>query len=119
MRWNYSLIAAGLGFGVVIIGLSHDAAITRIGVGLTGLGAGYMNPHFGRLVLDRAPAAARGRAVGLNFSSIYFGDLMNPFIVRPLAGMIGIHRAFLIVGAIVAASALQIVAPPSATAGAC
>ncbi|HLG89660.1 MAG TPA: MFS transporter [Alphaproteobacteria bacterium] len=110
-RANYSLIAAALGVGVMAVGLSHDALSARIGVGLAGLGAGYLNPHFGRFVLDRAPPAARGRAVGLYFSAIYLGDLMNPFVVRPIANLIGIHQAFLAFGAIIAVTALQIVVP--------
>jgi len=110
-RRNYTVIAAALGSGVVVMGLSHDPVATAIGTGLTGFGAGYMGPHFGRMVLDRAPAAARGRAVGLNFSAIYFGDLVNPFVVRPIAAALGIHRAFVIIGGIVVASALQIVVP--------
>lgn len=113
-RLNYSMIAAALGFGVLATGLSHQAMWTRLGVGLTGFGVGYMVPHFARLVLDRAPAAARGRAVGLNFSSIYFGDFINPFIVRPITAAVGIHGAFMIVGGIVAATALQIVVPRQA-----
>jgi MFS family permease len=110
-RCNYSLIAAVLGTGVMIVGLSHDAMLARVGVGLAGFGAGYLIPHFGRWVLDHAPAAARGRAVGLYFSAVYFGDLMNPFVVRPFAAVVGLHEAFLILGGIVAASALQIAIP--------
>ena len=111
VRGNYSIIAALLGLGVMAVGLSHDVLTARIGVGLAALGAGYLNPHFGRLVLDRAPPAARGRAVGLNFSAIYFGDLMNPFVVRPFAQLVGIHNAFLVFGGVVALSALQIAVP--------
>jgi MFS family permease len=110
-RRNYSIIAAILGAGVIVVGLSHDAMLARVGVGLAGFGAGYLVPHFGRWVLDHAPAAARGRAVGIYFSMVYFGDLMNPFVVRPFAAIVGLHQAFLILGGIVAASALQILVP--------
>ena len=113
-RWNYSLFVTALGLGVLITGLSHGALGASIGSGLTGFGAGLMVPHFGRLVLERAPAAARGRAVGLNFSALYFGDFLNPFIVHPLAVAIGIHRAFMAIGAVTAASALQILIPKRA-----
>jgi MFS family permease len=111
LRWNYSLISAALGLGIATTGLSHGALVAIIGAGLTGFGAGMMVPHFTRLVLDRAPAAARGRAVGLNYSALYLGDLLNPLLVHPLAVAIGIHRAFLLIGATVAATALRIVIP--------
>ena len=70
-----------------------------------------MIPHFARTVLNLAPPAARGRAVGLNFFFTYLGDFLNPVAVHPLALAIGIHRAFLLIGAITAATALQIVVP--------
>jgi len=111
LRWNYSLIAGALGLGVATSGLSHDALVASIGGGLTGFGAGMSVPHFTRLVLERAPAAARGRAVGLNYSALYLGDFLNPVIVHPLAVAIGIHQAFRLIGGVVAATALQVVLP--------
>jgi hypothetical protein len=68
-------------------------------------------PHFIRIVLNGAPAEARGPAVGLAFTAIYLGDLLNPFVIHPLAVAIGLHHAFLLVGAIVAVTALQIIVP--------
>jgi MFS family permease len=111
LRWNYSLIALALGAGVAAIGLSHGALLASVGCGLTGFGAGMLAPHFIRIVLGRAPAAARGRAVGLAFSAIYFGDFVNPFVVHPLAVAIGIHQAFMLIGGGVAVTALQIFLP--------
>jgi MFS family permease len=108
---NYTAGAAMLGLGVTVIGLSHDRLIASIGIAITGMGAGWVAPHLSRLVLDRAPEAARGRAVGLNFSAIYFGDFINPFVVRPIAQAVGIHNAFILIGGTVALSALQILVP--------
>lgn len=116
-RGNYTVPAALLGLGCILIGLSHDATLATIGAGLTGSGAGWMIPHFSRLILGRAPASARGRAVGLFYSAIYLGDLINPFVIRPIAMALGIHRTFLIVGGMVAVSALQIFVPRRATRG--
>jgi 3-oxosteroid 1-dehydrogenase len=108
IRGNYTVGAALLGVGVVVIGLSYSALIASIGAGITGLGAGWVAPHLSRLVLDRAPEAARGRAVGLNFSAIYFGDFINPYVVRPLTIILGIHQAFILIGGAVALTGLQI-----------
>jgi len=111
LRGNYSAPALLLGSGGILLGLSHGQFDATIGAGLTGTGAGWMIPHFSRLILGRAPASARGRAVGLFFTAIYFGDLLNPFLLRPIAGRIGMHNTFLSVGTIVAISALQILLP--------
>jgi MFS family permease len=108
IRGNYTVGAVLLGGGVAVVGLSYSALLASIGAGITGLGAGWVAPHLSRLVLDRAPEAARGRAVGLNFSAIYFGDFINPYVVRPLTLALGIHKAFILIGATVALTGLQI-----------
>ena len=46
--------------------------------------------------------------MGLNFSAIYFGDFINPYVVRPLTILFGIHQAFILIGGTVALTALQI-----------
>ena len=111
LRANYSIPALLLGTGCILIGLSHDAFLATIGAGLTGTGSGWLIPHFSRLILGRSPASARGRAVGLFYSAIYLGDLINPFVVRPFALHFGIHRTFFLIGSVVALSALQIFIP--------
>lgn len=111
VRGNYSVSALLLGMGGIVLGLSHGQLDATIGAGLTGTGAGWVLPHFSRLILGRAPASARGRAVGFFYSAIYLGDLLNPFVLRPIAGQIGMHNTFLTVGGLVAASALQIFLP--------
>lgn len=111
LRASYSIPALLLGTGCILIGLSHDALLPTIGAGLTGTGSGWLIPHFSRLILGRSPASARGRAVGLFYSAIYLGDLINPFVVRPFSVAFGIHRTFLLIGGFVAVSALQIFIP--------
>ncbi|HTJ65675.1 MAG TPA: MFS transporter [Alphaproteobacteria bacterium] len=108
---NYTAGAALLGIGVTVLGLSHDRPVAALGIAITGLGAGWVAPHLSRIILDRAPPAARGRAVGLNFSAIYLGDFVNPYIVPPIAVLVGIHNAFILIGGLVALSALQILVP--------
>jgi MFS family permease len=111
VRVNYTIPALLFGAGGVVLGLSDGALMATIGAGLSGTGGGWMIPHFSRLILGRTPASARGRAVGLFFSAIYLGDLINPFVIRPIAIAFGIHRTFLIIGGVVAVSALQIFIP--------
>ncbi len=111
IRGNYTVGAALLGIGVVVIGLSYSALAASIGAGITGLGAGWVAPHLSRLGAGPCARPARGRAVGLNFSAIYFGDFINPYVVRPLTIVLGIHQAFMLIGGTVALTALQIFVP--------
>jgi len=108
---NYSISALLLGLGVMTVGLSHGPAVAAMGGALTGTGSGWLIPHLSRTILARTPAAARGRAVGFFFFSIYLGDLINPIVIRPISLQLGLHRTFFIMGSIVALSALQIVLP--------
>ena len=108
---NYTISALLLGLGVMTVGLSHGPLVAAMGGALTGTGSGWLIPHLSRTILARTPPAARGRAVGFFFFAIYLGDLMNPIVIRPISLQLGLHRTFFIIGAIVAASALQIVLP--------
>jgi MFS family permease len=111
LRASNAIPALLLGVGCVLIGLSRDALLATIGAGVVGTGAGWVIPHFSRLILGRSPVAARGRAVGLFYSCIYGGDLINPFVVRPFALAFGIHRTFVIIGIIVSLGAVVIFLP--------
>ncbi len=113
-RTNYSLVAALIGLGVLTIGISWTPVVTAIGGGMAGFGSGLLIPHFIRLVIARAPVAARGRAIGFNFAALYFGDLLNPFLIHPVTVALGIHRTFVLVGSLTLASALQIFVPRGA-----
>jgi hypothetical protein len=75
---------------------------------MNGMGGGMANPHFAALLIERAPILARGRAIGILFTVQFFGEFMNPFVVTPLAGLLGIHGAFLAVSALLGAGALAI-----------
>ena len=48
----------------------------------------------------------RGRVIGFSYTARYFGQFLNPVIVYPLSVQLGIHNAFLIVGAVMATGAL-------------
>jgi MFS family permease len=107
-RGNYSVPAILLGVGCITLGTSHEQIQATIGAAFTGMGSGWLIPHFSRLILGRSPASARGRAVGLFYSAIYMGDFLNPFVVRPVVLTMGIHRTYFLIGGVVALSALQI-----------
>ena len=115
-RRNFSIIALALGTGILTIGLSSTPLLLALGAGLSGFGSGMLVPHFIRLVLDRAPGAIRGRAIGFAFVSVYLGDLLNPFAIHPITEVLGIRETFMTIGGLTLASALQILLPRGAPA---
>ncbi len=94
-----ALCAAFIGTGIVVMGLSHEAVQVAIGCGISGIGTGLLNPQTNNMLITRGGISARGRAAGLGYTARYGGDFMNPVIVGPLAGQIGLHGAFVVVGA--------------------
>ena len=114
---TYSLIAGFIGLGILTIGLSWAPIVTAVGGALSGFGSGLLIPHFIRLVLGRVSASVRGSAIGFAFAAIYFGDLLNPFLIHPITLFVGIHQTFIAIGSLTLASALQIFIPRGAGAG--
>jgi MFS family permease len=88
------------------IGLSHGAALTAIGVGLSGLASGFLIPMIANLVVNKAPPVARSRAVGFMYTAMYIGNFLNPLIMTPARQYIGNHPVFLICGLLLAAGAV-------------
>jgi MFS family permease len=92
----------------MIIGLSHNWIGSMIGIWVAGLGGGLMTPFFVNTILNRAPEAARGAAIGLMYTMMYVGDFANPLFFTPLRLQVGNHQVFAYVGiALFAVVALQ------------
>lgn len=89
--------------GNIVMPLTHDWVIIAIGAAMNGMGGGMANPHFSAVLVERAPVAARGRAIGFLYTTMFFGEFMNPFVVTPIANLVGIHGAFYTVAAMLAA----------------
>jgi hypothetical protein len=64
-----------------------------------------MTPFFVNIILNRAPEAARARAIGLMYTMMYVGDFANPFIITPLRLQVGNHQVFFIIGVVLVAAA--------------
>ena len=92
-----------LAAGNIVMPLTYEPVIIAIGAAMNGMGGGMANPHFSAVLIERAPLAARGRAIGLLFTTMFFGEFMNPFVVTPLANILGIHGAFFAVAAMLTA----------------
>jgi MFS family permease len=82
----------------LVMPLTHNWMIVAVGAALNGIGCGMSNPYFSAILIERAPVEARGRAIGMLFTIMFFGEFLNPFVVTPLASLFGIHGAFFAVG---------------------
>jgi len=87
------------GAGMVLMGLSHDPLTIALGCGILGIGTGIANPLISDLIIAKAAPEVRSRAIGASYTARYAGDFVNPLIMRPLGFAIGLHSAFILVGA--------------------
>ncbi len=92
--------------GQAMLGLSHHPLPAAVGCALAGTGAGLAVPHVPAMLLERVQGAARGRALGLMYSSLFFGSFCNPLFVAPVAAMFGRHGALLASATLMAIGAL-------------
>lgn len=105
-RRTFVMMLAMLGIGILTLGTSHTPAVAAIGCAIAGFGGGLTIPHFLNMVLDRAHEKVRSRALGLAYSSLFLGDLINPLVMAPVTYWLGIHGAFMAAGAVLACGAL-------------
>ncbi len=109
-KWIFVMLVGLFATSDMIIGLSNGWVGSMIGCWVAGLGGGLMTPFFVNIILNRAPEAARARAIGLMYTAMYVGDFANPFVITPLRLQVGNHHIFALVGiglfVVVAAQAL-------------
>jgi MFS family permease len=105
-RWIFVLVIGLFAASDLIIGAATGWIGTTIGCWVAGLGGGLMTPFFVNTILNRAPEAARARAIGLMYTMMYVGDFINPVVITPLRHQLGNHEIFGVVGLAVAAAAL-------------
>jgi MFS family permease len=107
-KWIFVMLLGLFAASDMIIGLSHNWIGSMIGIWVAGLGGGLMTPFFVNTILNRAPEAARGTAIGLMYTMMYVGDFANPFVITPLRLRVGNHEVFAFVGiALVGVALLQ------------
>jgi MFS family permease len=111
-RWSVRLSALLLGVGIATMAATHAPLVVGLGCAIAGLGTGLVNPTVNNMLIARSSAETRGTALGLGYSARYVGNFLNPWLVKPLIGTIGIYLAFLIVGGLFAAGALLDVLVP-------
>jgi MFS family permease len=104
------VVGLGLqGAGVLWIAIAHGVIGIGLGTAVLNLGSGIQLPNLSHLIIDHAPAAIRGRAMGLNFTAQFLGPILSTLIVAPAMDEFGIRNTLAIVGALIAACVAGII----------
>jgi MFS family permease len=101
LRWTIALGLGCQGAGVLWIAVGHGMVGIGLGTALLNLGSGIQTPNLSHLILDRAPIAIRGRAVGLLFSAQFLGPVLNSAIIAPAMGAFGIRSTLLAISSLI------------------
>jgi MFS family permease len=104
----FVLIAGSMGLGLAIAAPLHFWVALLAAFLVVGLGTGFKAPVVASVLMAEAPAHVRAAAAGLNFSCIFLGQFLGPFVLRLLVGPFGIQGAFLITGGTLMATAAVI-----------
>lgn len=87
-----------MGAGHALIGLSDGVGGIVAGVLLIGIGMGPGMPNYTTFVMNRVPAAMRGRAAGFLATAFFAGQFASPLVTRPLVAALAIPGMFLTIG---------------------
>jgi MFS family permease len=90
-----------MSLGLVLSGAySDDVRLIVLSYAITGIGYGLYVPVMAALVLERAAANVRNRAVGLMNSSMLLATVANPVVVSLLRRLFDLPNTFKIVGVV-------------------
>jgi len=103
----FVLIAGSMGLGLAIAAPLHFWVALLAAFLVVGLGTGFKAPVVASVLMAEAPAHVRAAAAGLNFSCIFLGQFLGPFVLRLLAPL-GIQGTFLVTGGTLMATAAVI-----------
>jgi MFS family permease len=95
-----ALVAASI--SLAIIGAGTSVASATLGVCVLGVFSGLAAPYVYHTVTERTDAPTRGRAVGVLNAFNFLGGFLNPVLLAPLGRLVGFHRSFLLVAAVMA-----------------
>lgn len=97
------------GAGVLWIAMAHGVIGIGVGTALLNLGSGIQIPNLSHLIIDHAPVAIRGRAMGLKFTAQFLGPILSTLIIVPAMSEFGIRNTMGVVGALIAACVAAII----------
>jgi MFS family permease len=83
---------------LLVLALSPSVQMTVLSSLMLGVGNGMLYPGFSHAILDRAPGAARGRAIGLLTSTQFLGTFLSTALVIPAIDTVGRELSLLVIG---------------------
>lgn len=101
-RGTLLLALAAASIALTIIGAGTSVTSATLGVCLLGIFTGLAAPYLYHTVTERTDPMTRGRAVGVLNAFNFLGGFLNPILLAPLGRLVGFHRTFLLVAAVVA-----------------
>lgn len=84
-----AIALALLGLGLLGLSIAHGVVFVATASAVLGVGGGILTPFFSHHILDQAPEAIRGRAVGLLFAAQFAGPILNTALVVPAMAAFG------------------------------
>jgi len=104
----FFFIPALMGLGLIAAPAFYDWLALLATFLLIGFGTGLKAPVAASILMTNSPPDVRATAASLNFSCIFLGQFLCPFIRDLLSGPFGIHGAFVGVGAMLMVAAVAI-----------
>ncbi len=77
---TFGLIAGGY----VVLGLAENLVVLMAGLGIAGLGLGFINPNLTTWLVSKTPERLRGRALGTRLTFLFLGQFLSPILAQPL-----------------------------------
>ena len=102
-----AFVLMAVGYGLMAV-FTAPAGIVA-GLAVAGLGFGMNTPNCSAWLLDKAPAGARGKALGGLTTAMFLGQLAAPFIYEPMVGSLGSSGTFLATSIVAMLAALALV----------
>ncbi len=96
-RWTLVVALGLLAAGLFGLSISHSLESIAASSFVLGLGGGVLTPYFSHYILDQAPEAVRGRALGLLFSAQFAGPILNSLLIAPAMSALGHHQTMIVV----------------------
>jgi MFS family permease len=95
MAIAFSMVGAALGF----LAQSRNGLAVGASLALLGCGLGWLMPNLTAWMANAAPAAVRGRAMGVLSSGIFLGQFLAPILAAPvLSARLGYPMLFALTG---------------------
>ena len=101
-RGTLSIALSILSIGLAELSFLHGIAGMVAANVVLGLGGGFLTPLFGHHILDTAPPAIRGKAVGFMFAAQFVGPILYSALIAPVAIVVGPRIAIVSIAAALA-----------------